>query len=134
MLVALVCLVQVSLLFIGQKGLGHFFGYRPLFPIGWRIVQILRQRRRKATNTAPTLLSAMQYKQQANPLLSTRLLISKNDKNKPISLLSQHKLARTGRNSWYKFFISRKKPRISTVRYPSMLLRRSCGRTNFFIF
>jgi hypothetical protein len=33
----------------------------------------------------------VQYKQQANPLLLMRLLISKNDKNKPITLLSQHK-------------------------------------------
>jgi hypothetical protein len=29
-----VYLVQVSLLFIGQQGLGHFFKYRPLLPIG----------------------------------------------------------------------------------------------------
>jgi hypothetical protein len=49
--------VQVSLLLIGQQGLGNFFRYWPLFPIGWRIVQILRQRRRKTINTAPTLLS-----------------------------------------------------------------------------
>ncbi len=27
-------LVQVSLFFIGQKGLGHFFRYQPLLPIG----------------------------------------------------------------------------------------------------
>jgi hypothetical protein len=53
-------LIQVSLLFIGQQGLGHFFMYRPLLPIGWRIVQILRIRRRKTTNTAPTTLSAIQ--------------------------------------------------------------------------
>jgi hypothetical protein len=31
-----------------------------LLPIGWRIVQILRQRRRKSTNTAPTTLGAIQ--------------------------------------------------------------------------
>jgi hypothetical protein len=53
-----VYLVQVSLLLIGQQGLGHFFRYRPLLPIGWRIVQILHQRRRKTTNTAPITLSA----------------------------------------------------------------------------
>jgi hypothetical protein len=35
-------LVHVSLLLIGQQGLGHFFRYRLLLPIGWRIVQILR--------------------------------------------------------------------------------------------
>ncbi len=33
-------LVQLSLLFIGQDGLGQFFRYRPLLPIGWRIVEI----------------------------------------------------------------------------------------------
>ncbi len=31
-----VYLVQVSLLLIGPQGLGHFFRYRPLLPIGWR--------------------------------------------------------------------------------------------------
>jgi hypothetical protein len=33
-------LVQVSLFFIGQQGLGHFFRYQPLLPIGWRIAEI----------------------------------------------------------------------------------------------
>jgi hypothetical protein len=42
-----VYLDQVSLLLIGQQGLVNFFTYRPLLPIGWRIVQILRQRLRK---------------------------------------------------------------------------------------
>ncbi len=50
-------LIQVSFLLIGQQCLGHFFRSRPLLPIGWRIVQILRQRRRKTTNIAPTTLS-----------------------------------------------------------------------------
>jgi hypothetical protein len=84
--------VQVSLLLIGQQGLGHFFRYHPLLSIGWRIVQILRQHQRKTANTAPTV----QYKQQANPLLSinnyTPLVISGNDKNKQLTLLSQWKL------------------------------------------
>jgi hypothetical protein len=44
----------------------------------------------------------MQYKQQANPLLSmnyyTPLVINGNDKNKEITVLSQCKLALTGRN------------------------------------
>jgi hypothetical protein len=39
-------LVQVSLLLIGRQGLVDF-RYRPLLPIGWRIVQILGQRQRK---------------------------------------------------------------------------------------
>jgi hypothetical protein len=57
-------LVKVSLLLIGQQGLVDFFRYRPLLPIGWRIVQILRQRQRKTTNTAPTTLSAIQAASQ----------------------------------------------------------------------
>jgi hypothetical protein len=59
-----VCLVHVSLLFIGQQGLGHFFRYRPLHPIGWRTVQIVRQCRKKITNTAPTTLGAIQSARQ----------------------------------------------------------------------
>jgi hypothetical protein len=42
------------------------------------------------TNTAPTTLSEVQYKQQANPLLSihnyTPLVISRNDKNEQLTL------------------------------------------------
>jgi hypothetical protein len=45
----------------------------------------------------------MQYKQQANPLLSMRnyflLVISGSDKNMQLTLLSQYKLALTARNS-----------------------------------
>jgi hypothetical protein len=52
--------VQVPLLLVGQQELGHIFRYRPLLPIGWWIVQILRQRRRKTINTAPTAFSALQ--------------------------------------------------------------------------
>jgi hypothetical protein len=44
----------------------------------------------------------MQYRQQANPLLSinnyTPLVISRNDKNKLLTLLSQRKLALTAIN------------------------------------
>jgi len=57
-------LVQVSLLLFGQQGLGHFFMYQPLLPIGWRIVQILHQRWMETTNTAPTILSAIQAASQ----------------------------------------------------------------------
>jgi hypothetical protein len=46
-----------------------------------------------------------QYKQQANPLLSmnnyTQLVISRNDKNKQIILLSQRKLALSARNTLF---------------------------------
>jgi hypothetical protein len=34
-------LIQFSLLLIGQQGLVDFFRYRPLIPIGRRIVQVL---------------------------------------------------------------------------------------------
>ncbi len=58
-------LIQVSLLLTGQQGLVDFFRYRPLHPIGWRIVQILHQRRRKTSNTAPTNPSAIQASSQS---------------------------------------------------------------------
>jgi hypothetical protein len=54
------------------------------------------------TNTVPTTLTLVQYNQQAIPLLSrhnyTPLVISGNDKSKQLTLLSQCKLAFTGRN------------------------------------
>jgi hypothetical protein len=98
-----VYLTQISLLLIGQQGLADFFRYRPLLPIGWRIVQILRQCQRKTTNTVPTMpTNLVQYKQQANPLLSMNnyspLVISKYDKNKQLTLLSHCKLALTAIN------------------------------------
>jgi hypothetical protein len=94
--VSAVYLVQVSLLLIGQQSLGHFFRYRPLLPIGWRIVQILRQRRRKFTNTVPTTFRAVQAASQS--LLSINnyslLGISWNYKNKQLTLLSQTRINR----------------------------------------
>jgi hypothetical protein len=48
---------------------------------------------------------SVQYKQQANPLLSmnnyTPLVISVNDKNKQLTLLSQRKLALTAVNKLF---------------------------------
>jgi hypothetical protein len=74
-----------------------------LLPIGWRIVQILRQRRRKTTNTAPTTLSAIQaasFFTFINAQLKyTPLVIFRNNKNKQLTLLSQRKLTLTGRNT-----------------------------------
>jgi predicted GNAT superfamily acetyltransferase len=56
------------------------------------------------TNTAPTTLSAIKAA-QANPLLSmnnyTSLVISWNDKNKHLTLLSQCKLALIARNTLF---------------------------------
>ncbi len=85
-----VYLVQVSWLLIGQQGLLDFFRYRPLLPIGWRNVEILRQRRRKTTNTAPTTLSAIQAASQytfVNTQLYSTLVISRNDKNKQLTVI-----------------------------------------------
>jgi hypothetical protein len=85
-----VYLVQVSLLLIGQQGLGHCVQV----PTGWRVLQILRQR---PTNSASTTLSAIQAASQSTfnniQLLYTSLVISRNDNNKQLTLLSQRKLA-----------------------------------------
>jgi hypothetical protein len=58
--------------------------------IVWRIVQILRERRRKITNTVLITLSAIQAASQST-------FINAN-KNKQLTLISQSKLAFTGRN------------------------------------
>jgi hypothetical protein len=97
-----VYLVQVFLLLIGQQGLVYFFRYLSLLPISWRIVQILRQRRKKTTNIAQTTLSAGQAAtHQAKPLLSvnncTPLVISRNDKIYQLTL-SHRKLALKKKN------------------------------------
>jgi hypothetical protein len=73
-----VYLVQVSLLRIGQQGLVDFFWHRPVLPIGWRIVQILRQRRRITTNTAPTNLRVIQASSQSTSV--NEQLYSSSDK------------------------------------------------------
>ncbi len=82
-------LVHVFLFLIGRQVLGHFFRYKPLLPIGWRIVQISRHHRKKTTNAAPTTYSAIQ--QQANPLYQyttiLHLFINRNAKNKQLTLL-----------------------------------------------
>jgi hypothetical protein len=94
-------LIQVSLLLIGQQGLGHIFSYQPLLPIGWTIVQILRQRRRTTTNTAPTTLSGIQSTLINTQLLNTPLVVRRNDKNEQPTLLSQRKLALTAINTLF---------------------------------
>ncbi len=60
-----------------------------------RIAQILRQRWRKTTNAAPTTLSAIQAASQSSLINAdyTPLVISGNDKNKQLTLLSQRNLA-----------------------------------------
>jgi hypothetical protein len=91
-----VYLVQVSLLVIGQRGLGHFFRYRPLLLI------YANARGKQPIQYQPFLV---QYKQQVNPLLSmhnrTPLVISRNYKYKQLTLLSQRKVAFTARNTLF---------------------------------
>jgi hypothetical protein len=86
-------------LFIGQQGWEDFFRYQPLLLIVWRIVQILRQRWRKTTNTAPTTLSEIQASSQSTLSMNNNtLVISRNDKNKQ---QSQLKLALTAINKLF---------------------------------
>jgi hypothetical protein len=89
--------------FFCQQGLGHFFWYRPLLHIGWRVVQVYANA--GGTQLIKGQLLLVQYKQQANALLSihnyTPHVISKNDENKQLTLLSQRKLALTARNKLF---------------------------------
>jgi hypothetical protein len=92
-----VYLVQVSLLLIGHWGLGYFFRYRPLYLIVWKIVQSLRQRRRKRPIQRNTSKPIHFYQCTILPLL----VICRNDKNKQLTLISQRKLAFTARNKLF---------------------------------
>ncbi len=96
-------LVQNSFTLLGQQGLKHFFRYRTLPPIGWRIVQIVRQRRRKMRNKAPTTLSATQAASQST-FINAHLYStcdSGKDINKQLTLLNQRKLALTAINTFF---------------------------------
>jgi hypothetical protein len=67
-----------------------------LLPIGWRIVQILRQRRGKTTNTAPATLNAIKEASQStfiNEQFYSTCDWQEKQKNKQLTLLSQRKLA-----------------------------------------
>jgi hypothetical protein len=74
-----------------------------LLSIGWGMVQIYANAGGKQRMQGQLLL--VQFKQQANPVLSmnncTPLVISRNDKNKQLTLLSQRKLALTARNTHF---------------------------------
>ncbi len=83
-------LVKVSLLLIGSDGFGTFLQVSALASHGWRIVQILRQCRRKRNNTAPTTLSAIQASSQS--IFINAQFYSTCD-CKQLTLLSQRKLA-----------------------------------------
>jgi hypothetical protein len=69
----------------------------------WRIVQILRQRWRKTTNTAPTTLSAIRASSQS--AIINEQFYSTCDyqelQNKQLTLLSQRKLALTTINKLF---------------------------------
>jgi hypothetical protein len=83
------------LLLIGQLGKVHFFRHWLLLPIGWTTVQIVRQHLMKMTNTLPTTLSAILAASQSTCFSMhnyTPLVISWNDKDKQLTLLSQFKL------------------------------------------
>ena len=111
-------LVQVSLILIGQPGLGHFYRYQPLLSISWRTMQIVRQRRRKMTNTTPTALSAIHIYQCTN---YTPLVSSGNDKNKQLTSLSHCKLALTKINTLFAPW-NHLSPETSRVPYLSLVL------------
>jgi hypothetical protein len=70
---------DVDVYLVGQRDLGHF--------------------RRKTTNAAPTTLSVIQAASQSTFI--NALVISRNDKNKQLTLLSQRKLALTARNTLF---------------------------------
>jgi hypothetical protein len=58
-----------ALLLIGQQGLGNFFmGTGPLLPIGWRILQAVRQWQEKLLRGRHSFF--VRHLQQANQLLS----------------------------------------------------------------
>jgi hypothetical protein len=84
-----VYIVQASLLLIGQQSLGDFFRYRPLLPIDRRFCKFYAN----AVGNEPVQrqLPLVQCKQQANPLLLTHnytpLVISRNDKNKQLTII-----------------------------------------------
>jgi hypothetical protein len=91
------------LLLIGQQGLGHFFRYRPLLWLEDCVNFTPTPEEKKRPIQRQSLL--VQNKLQANQLLSINnynpLVISRNDKNKQLTLLSQYKLALTAINKLF---------------------------------
>jgi hypothetical protein len=79
----------------------NVFVTEPCFPLAGGLCNFYANARRKRRIQCQPLL--VKYKQEANPLLSmhkyTPLVISGNDKNKQLTLLSRHKLALTARNT-----------------------------------
>jgi len=93
--------------FSWSAGLGRFLQVSALASHCWRIVQNLRQRRGKRTES--TTPSAIQASSQSTSLLSmnnyTPLVISRNYKNKQLILLCQGKLALTAVNKLLQYKI-----------------------------
>ncbi len=83
-----VYLVRVSLLLLVRTIWDIFSGIGPCFPLAGGLCKFYANARGKQPIQSQLIL--VQYKQQANPLLSihnnTPLLISRNDKNKQITL------------------------------------------------
>jgi hypothetical protein len=97
-------LVHVSLLFIGHQGYVNFLsGISPGFLLAGGFCKFYANAGEKRPIQRQPLL--VQYKHQANPRLSmdnyTPLVISRNDKNKQLTLVSQRKLALTAINKLF---------------------------------
>jgi hypothetical protein len=87
---------------VSRDGFG-FWTYRLLLPLAGGLYKFYANAGGKRPIQRQPLL--VQYKKQANPLLSmhnyTPLVISSNDKNKQLTLLSQRKLALIARNTLF---------------------------------
>jgi hypothetical protein len=80
---------------------GRFFRYRPLLPIGWKIVQIFTPTPEENNQySANQFYSAIQASSQST-FIHEQLYSSTCDKNNPLTLFSQHKLARTAINKLF---------------------------------
>jgi hypothetical protein len=96
------------LLLIGQQGFVDFFsGISPCFPLAGGLCKFYANAGGKRPIQRQPLL--VQYKHQANPLSSMnnfiQLVISRNDKNKLLTLLSRSKLPLTAIKSLEKLKI-----------------------------
>jgi hypothetical protein len=91
------CFLLVSRVWDISSGIG------PCFPLAGGLCKFYASAGGKQPIQRQLLL--VQCKQQANPLLSihnyTPLVISRNDKNKKLTSLSQRKLALTARNTFF---------------------------------
>jgi hypothetical protein len=95
-----VYLVQVSLLLISQQGFRYFSGIGPCFSLAGGLCKFYANAEGKRPIQRQPLI--VQYKHQANPLLSMlHVLISGNEKNMQLTLLNQRKLELTARNTLF---------------------------------